>query len=153
MYNIFFVLFCFAFHFSKPLKFVLGVPKWNFFFFAFFFFLLFHFSKPLKFVLGVPKWKFSTGKKHFMPGRKIKKNDFAPGSENFSCYAPVEVCVWGGLVRVALARSRTGASKAGTQRTKQFYSVFGQLKKVQKIFGALQKRKSKWLCIVKHVLH
>ena len=27
-----------------------------------------HFSKPLKFVLGLPKWKFSTGKKYFRPG-------------------------------------------------------------------------------------
>ena len=24
------------------------------------------FSKPLKFVSGLPKWEFSTGKKHFM---------------------------------------------------------------------------------------
>ena len=30
--------------------------------FFFFFFFAFHFSKPLKFVLGLPKWKFSTGK-------------------------------------------------------------------------------------------
>ena len=53
----------------------------------FFFFFAFHFSKRLKFVLGVPKWKFSTGKKAFHAGKKIKKNDFAP-SEKFSCYAP-----------------------------------------------------------------
>ena len=33
------------------------------FFFFFFFFFAFHFSKRLKFVLGVPKWKFSTRKK------------------------------------------------------------------------------------------
>ena len=44
------------------------------------------FSKPLKFVLGLPKWKFSTGKKHFTPG-KVRKNDFAP-CEKFSHYAP-----------------------------------------------------------------
>ena len=50
----------------------------------------FHFSKPLKFVLGLPKWKFSTVKKHFTPGKKIRKNDFAP-SEKFSCYAPAGV--------------------------------------------------------------
>ena len=35
-----------------------------------FFFLAFHFSKPLKFVLGLPKWEFSTGEKHFLPGKK-----------------------------------------------------------------------------------
>ena len=52
-----------------------------------FFFFAFHFSKPLKFVLGLPKWKFSTGKKHFTAGKKLRKNDFAP-SEQFSCYAP-----------------------------------------------------------------
>ena len=28
----------------------------------------FHFWKPLKFVLGLPKWEFSTRKKHFMWG-------------------------------------------------------------------------------------
>ena len=33
-----------------------------YFFFFFFFFFAFHSSKPLKFVLGLPKWKFSTGK-------------------------------------------------------------------------------------------
>ena len=32
--------------------------------FFFFFFFAVHFSKPLKFVWGVPKWKISTGKKH-----------------------------------------------------------------------------------------
>ena len=42
-----------------------------------------HFSKPLKFVLVLPKWKFSTGKKHFTPGKKISKNDFAPSEKNF----------------------------------------------------------------------
>ena len=31
-----------------------------------------------KFGLGVPKWGFSTRKKHFMPGKKIRKNDYAP---------------------------------------------------------------------------
>ena len=44
----------------------------------FFFFFAFRFSKPLKFVLGLPKWKFSTGKKTFHAGKKIRKNDFAP---------------------------------------------------------------------------
>ena len=29
----------------------------------FFFFFACHFSKPLKFILGLPKWEFSTGKK------------------------------------------------------------------------------------------
>ena len=52
-----------------------------------FFFLACHFSNPLKFVLGLPKYKFSTGKKHFTPGRKIRKTDFAP-SEKSSCYTP-----------------------------------------------------------------
>ena len=51
----------------------------------FFFAFAFHFSKPLKFILGLPKWKFSTGKKHFTPGKK--SGDFAP-SEKFSCYTP-----------------------------------------------------------------
>ena len=37
--------------------------------FFFFFFLAFLFSKPLKFVLGVPKCEFSTGKKHLMLGK------------------------------------------------------------------------------------
>ena len=49
-----------------------------FFFFLFIFcFFAFHFSKPLKFVLGLPKWKFSTGKKHFTLG-KNQENNFAP---------------------------------------------------------------------------
>ena len=52
-----------------------------------FFFLAFHPSKRLKFVLGLPKQESSTGKKYLMLGKKIKKNDFAP-SEKYSCYAP-----------------------------------------------------------------
>ena len=41
--------------------------------FSFFFFSFpFHLSKPLKFVLGLPKWEFSTGKNHFTPGKKIR---------------------------------------------------------------------------------
>ena len=55
--------------------------------FVLFFFFAFHFSKRRKFVL--PKWKFSTGKKHFTPG-KYQENDFAP-SEKFFCYAPVDM--------------------------------------------------------------
>ena len=60
------------------------------FFFVFVFVFCFfvfasHFSKPLKFVFGQPKWKFSTGKKYFTLGKKIRKNDFAP-LENLSCY-------------------------------------------------------------------
>ena len=43
------------------------------FFFFFFFFFAFHFSKQLKSVLGLPKWEFSTGKKHFTPGKKSGK--------------------------------------------------------------------------------
>ena len=51
-----------------------------------FFFFAFHFSKRLRFVLGVPKWKFSTRKKTLHARKKIR-NDLAP-SEKFSCYAP-----------------------------------------------------------------
>ena len=47
------------------------------FFFCIFYFLLL-FSKPLKFVLGLPKWKFSTGKRHFMLGIKSGKMTFPP---------------------------------------------------------------------------
>ena len=36
--------------------------------FIYFFIFAFHFSKRLKFVLGLPKWEFSTGKKHFTSG-------------------------------------------------------------------------------------
>ena len=63
-----FVLFCFVFVFS------LG------FFFFFFpsSFFAFHFSKPLKFVLGLPKWKFSTGEKHFTLGKKSGKMTLPP---------------------------------------------------------------------------
>ena len=53
----------------------------------FFFFFAFHFWKRQKFVLGLRKWEFSTGKKHFTPGKKIRKNDFAH-SEKYACYAP-----------------------------------------------------------------
>ena len=41
--------------------------------FCFVLFFAFYFPKPLKFVLGLPKWKFSTGKKHFTPGKKSGK--------------------------------------------------------------------------------
>ena len=52
------------------------------FFFSFFF--CFSLSKPLKFVLGLPKWEFSTGKNYFTSGEKNRKNnDFAP-SEKYS---------------------------------------------------------------------
>ena len=39
-----------------------------FFFFLCFAFFAFHSSKPLKFVLGLPKWEFSTGKKTISHG-------------------------------------------------------------------------------------
>ena len=39
-------------------------------FVLFCFFFAFHFWKPLKFVLGLPKWEFSTGKKDFTLGKK-----------------------------------------------------------------------------------
>ena len=38
-----------------------------------FFFSACHFSKPLKFVLSLPKWEFPIGKKHFTPKKKKKK--------------------------------------------------------------------------------
>ena len=55
-----FVLFCFVLYFCFVL-------------FCFCFVFAFNFSKPLKFVLGLPKWKFSTGKKHFTAGKKSGK--------------------------------------------------------------------------------
>ena len=55
-------------------------------FFFFFFFFAFHFSKPMKFVLGLPKGEFLPGKS-IHTGKKFKKNDFAP-SEKYSFYAP-----------------------------------------------------------------
>ena len=69
----FFVLFCFC----------LFLFLFSFLFVCLFLFsfLSCHFSKPLKYVLGLPKREFSTGKKDFTPGKKIRKNDFAP-SEN-----------------------------------------------------------------------
>ena len=39
----------------------------------FFFSFPFHFSKPLKFVLGLPKWEFSTGKNQFTLGKNQEK--------------------------------------------------------------------------------
>ena len=50
----------------------------SFFFFFFFSFFASHFSKPLKFVLSLPKWKFSTGKKHFTPGKNSGKMTLPP---------------------------------------------------------------------------
>ena len=41
-------------------------------------FFAFHFSKPLKFVLGLPKWQFSTGKRHFTPGKHSGKLTLPP---------------------------------------------------------------------------
>ena len=38
----------------------------------------FHFSKPLKFVLGLPKWECSAGKKHFTLGKKSGKITLPP---------------------------------------------------------------------------
>ena len=56
---------------------------------SFFFFFASHFSKkPLKLVLGLPKWKFSTGKKHFTPGKKSGKM-ILPPQKNF----PVMPCI------------------------------------------------------------
>ena len=36
-------------------------------------FFAFHFWKRRKIILGLPKWEFSTGKKHFTPGKKTGK--------------------------------------------------------------------------------
>ena len=66
-----FVLFCFVLFCFVLFCFVL-------FCVFFFFFFAFYFSKPLKFVLGLPKWKFSTGKKHFTPGKKSEKMTLPP---------------------------------------------------------------------------
>ena len=65
------------------------------FFFFFFFFFAFHFWKRQKF--GSLFWiyqngNFSTGKEHFTPGKKIRKNDFAP-SEKYACYAPGKLII------------------------------------------------------------
>ena len=49
-----------------------------FFCFVFVLFFAFHFSKPLKFALGAPKWEFSTEKKHFMPGKNSGKMTLSP---------------------------------------------------------------------------
>ena len=38
----------------------------------------FHFWKRWKFILGLPKWEFSTGKKHFTPGKKSGKMTLPP---------------------------------------------------------------------------
>ena len=43
-----------------------------------FFFFAFHFSKSLKFVLSLSKWEFSTEKKHFTPGKKSGKMTLPP---------------------------------------------------------------------------
>ena len=42
-------------------------------FFLIFFIFAFHFSKPLNFVLGLPKWEFPTGKRHFTLGKNSGK--------------------------------------------------------------------------------
>ena len=46
--------------------------------FFFFFFLLFTFENNRNLFLGLPKWEFSTGKKHFMPGKKSGKMTLPP---------------------------------------------------------------------------
>ena len=51
-------------------------------------FCFFHFSKPLKFVLGLPNWEFSTRKKHFTSGKKSGKMTLPP-LKNMYSYAPV----------------------------------------------------------------
>ena len=78
-----FVLFCFCFVFL--FCFVFSLVLFCFVLFCFvlvFFFFAFHFPKPLKFVLGLSKWKFSTGQKHFTPGKKSGKLTL-PSQKNF----------------------------------------------------------------------
>ena len=41
-------------------------------------FLFFNFAKPLKFVLGLPKWEFYTRKSHFTLGKKSGKMTSPP---------------------------------------------------------------------------
>ena len=65
-----------------------------FFFFFFFFFFAFHFSKPLKFVLGLPKWKFSTRKKYFTVGKNQEKITLPP-LQNFPPNAPTNILSFG----------------------------------------------------------
>ena len=48
------------------------------FVFCFFVFFAFHFSKLLKFVVGLPKQEFSAWKKHFTPGKKSRKMTLPP---------------------------------------------------------------------------
>ena len=50
-----------------------------------FFFFAFHFSKQLKFVLGLPKWKISTRKKHFKAGKKSGKMTLPPQKNFLLC--------------------------------------------------------------------
>ena len=42
-----------------------------------------HFSKRLKFVLGLPKWKFLPGKNHFTPGKKSGNINCPPPPKSF----------------------------------------------------------------------
>ena len=53
-----------------------GGKEDHFIFFFFFFFC--HFSKTLKFVLGLTKWEFSNRKKYFTPGKKLGKMTLPP---------------------------------------------------------------------------
>ena len=57
------------------------VTKWGERTFYFYFFA-FHFSKPLKFVLGVPKWEFSNGKKDSRREKKSGKMTLMPPLKN-----------------------------------------------------------------------
>ena len=56
------------------------------------FFFFFIFSKPLKFVLGLPNREISTRKKHFTLGKKSGK--WLCPSEKYSCYAPDYQSLW-----------------------------------------------------------
>ena len=49
-------------------------------------------SKPLKFVLGLQKWEFGTNGKSISCQEKIWKNDLAP-TEKYSSYASDCLCL------------------------------------------------------------
>ena len=79
------------------------------------FFFACHFSKPLKYVLDLPKWKFSR-KKNFTPGKKAGKMTLPP-SEKFTCHTPEwcyyfrNICGKSSGLYYLLLRPRTERSK------------------------------------------
>ena len=59
----------------------------------FFFFLAFHFSKPLKFVLSLQKWEFSTAKKYLTLGKKSGKMTLLPLKIIFLTFLHLCTCI------------------------------------------------------------